>query len=266
MNTQSITKIFKNTIESYFGNSLEFAFFSGRMAFGILEKGKSDIDIVIVMNDNGLRNFKNLRRKFVDFYFNVHKKYGLVPDSLWPGEFLTILQLEEALKGRGFDIVKGRLDLLNAVNDSDWCYDRMYRIWLVMIYLSKFLAGDKELYETFRSNASMLILKFLIYKFNLNSVTPESISKLIIGGGKGFLGIRTVYERVFHKVMIKTIENSIGGLLKEGFLFKMRNKVMVNKPKIEIWSIEVLRLLKSDKWRTKLLEGTYYSDLSERKK
>lgn len=87
-------RIFKKTVRKIFRDNIEFTFLCGGFSRNQLAKS-SDIDMFICLkNKSGRRQLQ----KFHDWYFKIHRKYRLKPDTKYPGEIISIKKLDACLR------------------------------------------------------------------------------------------------------------------------------------------------------------------------
>ncbi len=86
-----------NVINDIYGRAaIETAFITGSVSAG-KARPNSDIDIFVCLNDSvELPDVK--KRKFIDFYFDIHERLGRVPDPISPGELLIMSELRTAIE------------------------------------------------------------------------------------------------------------------------------------------------------------------------
>ena len=165
---QKIENEIKKSIYKFFSKYLSYAFLTGSYVVGNVTKGKSDIDFCIVFNekirDKSNKELIDKMNHFILDYLRIHKSHNLTPDFLYPGvEIFTLAQIEDMLRGRGFNIRKEKIHF-NKLKDEDFFNDMdiWYRAWLGMHSWSKYLIGDKPLFLKNRKKCCKTILKLFL--------------------------------------------------------------------------------------------------------
>ncbi len=202
-----------------FGQDLYFATLTGTYAYGDFSK-ESDIDIFAVLKpSNASKELLEKRKAFTEEYFRIHKKFNLKPDYLFPGEIISKDMLNDALKGRGFDVSYGLPYLKPITTEEEWTPEREYRCWLSMAAFNnnQFIEGNKEEFQKARIAAASEISKFLLYDSKISSTKSANqirneILAGIIKGGKEYLGIR---ERHSLSEFVKDYESLFPSIVNE---------------------------------------------------
>ena len=88
-----IYREFELEIKNIFGENLIFGFIFGGFSKGYATN-KHDIDMFICLEN---RNDEQ-EKKFQEFYFRLHNKFGLPPDFIDPGEITTLNHLADVVK------------------------------------------------------------------------------------------------------------------------------------------------------------------------
>jgi len=81
-------------LKEIFGNTMLFGFVCGGFSKGYADKNH-DVDIFVCLNH---KLTKDVEKKYLDWYFFLHKKYGLKADYDYPGEIITYSKLNNTLK------------------------------------------------------------------------------------------------------------------------------------------------------------------------
>jgi len=84
---------FSNVVPNIFRESLLFCFICGGFAKGYATN-QHDIDMFICVKEVPEKEFMD---DFLNWYFSIHKKWGLPPDCKYPGEIVVIKTLEEKI-------------------------------------------------------------------------------------------------------------------------------------------------------------------------
>lgn len=175
---KNIIKKYLSTItNNIFKENLIFAFITGSLVLCKSKKYKSDIDIVIVLRDDiDLTTFNKLKYKFIKYYFHLHNIFNFVPDTTWPGEYVTLSQLLASIKGKGLCKLLKESDRIEVIK---WDYITEYTGWMMMLLISEFVVGDIRLYLSLKR---MVLRHFLtliqIYrKSNIVKMLPRETVK-----------------------------------------------------------------------------------------
>jgi hypothetical protein len=251
---EQIEREFKEGIVNIFGNLIEYAFFSGRFAYGADKMNKSDIDIVIVLR-NEFEHVNNkiaqeMIRKAVCKYLEIHRKYGYKPDVLFPGEYVTSKQIEDSLNGRGYHVSNGNIYLPIVDSEDYWdVHENEYRAWRSMCAFNnrKIIIGNKKLFYRNRKKAWREIIKFLL--LNEEKITTKRVLNLIINGGKGYLGICSDYEPEFSKRESHIIKESLQYLENLGYVTKSSEEIYRPvRDKLNNWRKRVISRIQNNRW------------------
>lgn len=146
-----------NNINDIFGDELVFSFVFGSYAKNE-ESPTSDIDLFICLNKYNESSINEFRK----WYFKFHYMYGKFPDVLYPGEVLSIENLENILNNNENVILK-------ETNNSE-IFDL---IFYTQIFTDKkiFLAGNQKIIEKYQKEFEKNISKYCeeIFNFLLNN-------------------------------------------------------------------------------------------------
>ena len=122
------------------------------------ESPTSDIDLFICLNNYNESSINEFRK----WYFKFHYMYGKFPDVLYPGEVLSIENLENILNNNENIILK-------ETNNSE-IFDL---IFYTQIFTDKkiFLAGNQKIIEKYQKEFEKNISKYCekIFNFLLNN-------------------------------------------------------------------------------------------------
>ncbi|MDT3400089.1 hypothetical protein RKE29_26265 [Streptomyces sp. B1866] len=133
------------------------AFTSGSLPYGAAVRGRSDIDVNVLL-PTGTRPDRALFDRlicFIDDYSRLHDRHGMCLDRRYPGEYLTIGQAHDAASGRGIPVINGRPALLGQVDDSYWntTEETWYLAWMGASAFSRRVAGDSDVLMGLRRQA-----------------------------------------------------------------------------------------------------------------
>ena len=77
-------------------SAIETAFITGSIPAG-KARPDSDIDIFVCLSDT-IESPDSKKQKFIDFYFDIHKRLGRESDPISPGELLIMSELRTAIE------------------------------------------------------------------------------------------------------------------------------------------------------------------------
>ncbi len=84
----------KSTLEAIFKNEMLFGFVCGGFSKGYADENH-DVDIFVCLNNDPARE---IERRYLKWYFDLHKRYRLKPDYDYPGEIVTYNKLVKSLE------------------------------------------------------------------------------------------------------------------------------------------------------------------------
>ena len=220
-------RIFKHLaieLENYFSGELDFAVIFGSWA-RFENKRDSDLDIMVVLKNRtvNLSRIKDFEKKFVHF----QEQNGMNPDHDYPGEYVSIFDIQKAINGFGF-IKNGDIVKINKINCNEWDHFNEYRQWLcAMCTPNIFLVGNKDNYKKLRNESLNVSVLLTILNHNDGVFTAEDIIKYLLNGGKEYLGFcKTKYT---HKYLQKEIPLSLVRLLGLGIINNSHKNFTVNR-------------------------------------
>jgi threonine-phosphate decarboxylase len=191
-----------------FAGTDHFTVVYGSYAFGTNNRS-SDVDMVTVCREIDPARL----RKTIDFVFDFHKEHGLEIDNEVPYEnklLATFAQAEDALAGRGFDLLDYRVVVPPVVKTKGFLESEEVALRLLLNALtggSVLISGDAKKHETLvlRARENLVALMFSIENRGFFSV--GSFVQSLIGNdkknGESYLGykdnpvIRGYLTRVF---------------------------------------------------------------------
>jgi hypothetical protein len=139
-----------------------FAFTSGSLPYGAAVRGRSDIDINIVLpagTDPDTALFGRIN-SFIDDYSSLHARHGMVMDKRFPGEYFTAEQASNAAQGRGVPVDERGPRLPHQPDDTYWTTtaETWYLAWLGALAFSRYVIGDATALAGLRRRAWTTIL------------------------------------------------------------------------------------------------------------
>ncbi len=226
---------FRKLVRDNFKGLYEYCFQTGSFAFGGGTVGKSDLDVVIIFKDCIYALPKRELYKKIEFFTNgylkLHRQTGYLPDLAFPGEFITVSQVNDSINGRGFHLdLKGNLYLPKA---STQYYlenpERWFRAWLSQSAFNKFLLGNEKLYKENKVKAWSSILKFTLWNEKIDSFTPLNLFNQL----RPF-GVHADYYN-FKILEGEWVTKSLELLADQGFVSKKGNVYTADHQKLMKW-------------------------------
>ena len=166
-------------------NYLSYAVIGGNFAYDGGFKGMSDIDMGLVFNSGVINNKSKLKQevtKFIKIYKSFNLKNGFVPDYLFPGEYMSLKQVEDAIKGRGFKINTKlqRLEIPILTNDDFLQdYERWFQVWLTLNAFSIYIFGDINAFLRNKLLSWRTIILYLLSNTSSTEIDEKSVLSLI---------------------------------------------------------------------------------------
>lgn len=199
---QEIFREFKTKVPQIFGSNLHFAFIFGGFAKDYATTEDHDVDIFICCHEkNTVQEIQ-----FREFYFALHKKYGLTPDHNDPGEIATLDKLQRHLDSlRTLKITPvissyaayeaivwgdifsspikaevGNLALLSEIQAQCAHYPQQWRDDILTFLSSR--KNPQEMQAIHELNVTRLFRRHVIY-LKKDSDAPQHLHACILGGG-----------------------------------------------------------------------------------
>lgn len=97
MNTSTIKKILievQSKLPLIFGDQMLFGFVCGGFSKGYADENH-DVDIFVCLKE---KLNPQTEKEYLDWYFDLHKRYGIAADFDYPGEIVTLDKLISTLK------------------------------------------------------------------------------------------------------------------------------------------------------------------------
>ncbi len=187
---------FAASAESSFGSDLVLGISSGSFAYCGAVKGKSDIDILLILRES-VRHIPKEKliskvKTFIESYFAIHREHGFSPDGLFPAEYLTIENVKDAISGRGFHACAEGTLYLPPASDEYYLQDRehYYRAWASMLAFSRRIIGDSTIFEEVKLEAWETIIAFLLLSFGENEeITPSLLLDVLTSTDDKWRGV-----------------------------------------------------------------------------
>jgi hypothetical protein len=170
------------SVQDIFGASCKAAWLSGSFAYEGARAHRSDVDIVIVLQDSTAlpadAGTLHLIRRFVDAYLEIHARHGFDPDVDFPGEFVTPAMLEQAIDWRGLAWEGRAAEAFPPVDSDDYWLgrpDRWYNAWLSMTAFSRFPVGDRVYHSAMKLEAWKTVTRFLLLRTARRRLSPDEM-------------------------------------------------------------------------------------------
>lgn len=258
---------FSDAIKKFFPNKLiAYAYLSGTFAYGGSIKGKSDIDVTIVFKDSvylvNPSSFDEQIKLFIENCRLIHHRYGYVLDTTFPGEYITIAQVKDALLGRGFSTNgNGGLFLPKASNDYYLANkEHWFRAWRSSLAFSSFFHGNKELMLQHKYKAWRIIILFLLSQYKPVYISGNSLLERMLENKNKWEGVGVTNRyRLFKEQELVVVDVVLKNLEKEGFLNRKESyEYAVVTKKVADWERRLALLLNSDNlWNAQILLEAY---------
>lgn len=213
--------------ESFPGDLVAYAYLSGTFAYRGSTKGKSDIDVTIVFKNNSyLMDLAYIHKQvgtFIMKYHMIHKQYGYISDAVFPGEYITVAQVQDAISGRGFSVNKNKKLFLPEASNEYYLSNKEYwfRAWLSSIAFSSFLYGNKDLMLQHKNKAWKTVILFLLSQYTPPLISGGTlIERMLENENKwGGVGVTNRYT-LFLEQELPIVEIILKDLKEEGFLIE----------------------------------------------
>ena len=207
--TEQIKKDIRARIDKYsstlLGGNLQFSLIFGRLAYS--SHLKTDIDVLFLTKTTLDNNTKDL---MIENYFALHRHFGMIPDSQFPGEYITLDELRMAQEGEGFRYSVEGVKIPEIQEWNDFNNPRHHLTSVGM--LTKFVNGNYSSYKREKEKCIRTLLSVVLLANNLSDFDLEELIDLTIGSGKNFLGFsdhlpqRNYLRRSFKKQLIQLSE------------------------------------------------------------
>ncbi len=235
-----------------FRSNLIFLISSGSFAYRGATKGKSDLDVMAVLDDNVRQmpqvDLHNMTRGFIRDYVAIHQEYDYALDNVFPGEYVTPDNVDDAIAGRGISVSpEGRLYLPKASNQYYLGnQENYYRAWRSMLAFSKKLAGNENRFQQAKLGAWGTIIKYLIGSHDLKEVSSNSLLKLLTSQEDKWesVGVTNKYL-TFCEDEREYIERVLVRLKIEGILKFAENGYEVDSGSLATWQNNLAKQIRS---------------------
>ncbi len=227
---------FRHAVQDIFGPRCKAAWLSGSYVYEGAIKGRSDIDVVLVLADDQPLPADPLTLErihaFIDAYLQIHARIGLDPDLDFPGEYVVPGALEEAIGWRGV-VVDGKVaDFFPPIEEKDYWIsrpDRWFHAWVSMTAFSRFLIGDESFYQRTKIDAWKCILRFLLLRS-----TAQTLRRDDLWPGLAQFGAKPTY-RAFWSIEGATVDHALAELEKEGDLALVGGRIRPDRSRLDEW-------------------------------
>lgn len=239
---QRVSAEFVESVRRHFGEYVRFVVTSGTFAYGGATKGKSDVDILVVCEDEIAEMprqdlFARLKA-FIEDYVEIHTRHDYCPDTTFPGEYITKSNVEDALAGRGFHLTEECALHLPVASDDYYMQDpeRWYRAWRSALAFGKRLHGDEEEFEELKSQAWEVIILYILLQNNPTRINPSTLFDVMIDPENKWNGIGiTAKYKSFREDERVHVGNALLRLSANGFLLLEDNTYIPNMEKVREW-------------------------------
>lgn len=192
---------------------------------------ENDIDVIFVSKTPLSTNSRKLMQKR---YFELHQKHGLMPDTKFPGEYISFRDLKKSENGAGF-LYGSAVEVPLLRCGSDWNSFNDYRHHLTAIGgPTIFLDGSKSEFDFHKKKCLQTLIGISLLSSQKTTFSLGEVCNSIIGVGKDFLGFKDtlpiryyLYSHInelIHQLMlmgkVSTDENG-KFLFKDNFLVRL---------------------------------------------
>ena len=202
---ENIRHYIRSYSSSILKDNLQFSLIFGHLAYS--NHLKTDIDVLFLTKKTLDANTKDL---MVQKYFNLHNHFGMIPDSQFPGEYITLDELRMAQEGEGFRYSVEGVKIPEIQEWNDFNNPRHHLTSVGM--LTKFVNGNYSSYKREKEKCIRTLLSVVLLANNLSDFDLEELIDLTIGSGKNFLGFsdhlsqRNYLRRSYKKQLIQLSE------------------------------------------------------------
>lgn len=246
LDSKSVDHLF-NAVKKISPNNFSYAIIAGSFAYGGGAKGMSDIDFGVIFKDSAIEQHDKVRESVIDFvkaYKDFNLVNGFVPDYLFPGEYMTQGQIEDAINGRGFRINKQNQKLeIPILTNDDFLndYERWFQVWLTLNAFGTYFYGDIDAFIKNKVLCWRTIILYLLSNTSLNSVDERSLISLITTSSLNNKDFRIdpsyeqfeLKESVYLKAVLEILVN-------EKYLKRNKNDYIINNIAIDKWRKETI--------------------------
>lgn len=242
---------FSDSAKRNFGDKLSLLISSGSFAYLGAQKGKSDLDVMAVLKDEIYRTPRKevieMIAGFVADYHRVHKDYEYSADEVFPGEYITESNAEDALLGRGMHTNDGRLYLPPASNAYYLSnQEHYYRAWQSQLAFSRRIDGDASKFLETKLRAWELIIKFIVSNADGANIDPASILRYLTNQEDKWSGVGVTKKCVtFAEDELPFVEQAFQRLRVQELLLGDEKAYKVNVPAMNEWRLHVTGLIGS---------------------
>ena len=227
---------FKRAVADIFEGHCKAAWLSGSFVYDGAKPGRSDIDVVVVMDEKVAfpaddETLERIRH-FIDVYLEVHARLGLDPDLEFPAEYVVPEAIGEAIEWRGLALNGAVAEAFPPVEDpSYWIArpDRWFNAWLSETAFSRFLAGDPAYHDASKLGAWKTILKFLLLRFDDRPLGLDDFWP-----GLAQFGVKPSYQPFWPAERL-WVQRALAELEMEGFALRAGDRVTPEREALGRW-------------------------------
>lgn len=233
-------EILSRALGCFSEEALAYAFLGGSFVYGGGVKENSDIDSCIVFGDIRAMTKEMLRlsiEEYVQAYVLFNKKNNRLPDYVFPGEYCTLAQVNEAIEGRGFFVNSKKQELeLPLWTDDDYLRESelWFQPWLTLSAFGIFFSGDIDRFVKNKIRAWEAIILYLLSKYSQTSVTTTIIMKELLAHSETEFRITDDYPLFVEKESIYC-DFSLKNLQRKGFLRSENGNIVPDRKKLHEW-------------------------------
>ncbi|HET9428332.1 MAG TPA: nucleotidyltransferase domain-containing protein [Allosphingosinicella sp.] len=239
---------FRRAVNDVFGPRCKAAWLSGSFVYNGAKPGRSDIDVVVVLDERTAipADEETLERieSFIQVYLRVHARLGLDPDLEFPAEYVVPAAIDQAIRWRGLALEGRMANEFPPVEHSDYWIgrpDRWFNAWLSETAFSRFLAGDPSYHEASKLGAWKSVLRFILLR---SDDRPVGLGELWPRLAQ--FGVKPSYEP-FWPAERAWVQRAIAELEGEGTLERSGDRVLPVRDGLRQWEMQVQAAIAGDR-------------------
>lgn len=221
---------------------------SGSFVYGGAIKGQSDIDLQIVFSPQAYRQKQIIKEHGAHFlvrFRSLVEEFNYVVDPVFPAEFVTIDQIDDAITGRGFHVSTEERIFLPQASDEYYLCDseRWYRAWLSQTAFGRCIVGDCAYALRKKIEAWQTIILFLITSsMDIPFISARTIIDRLMGETNKWNSIGVAQHYIdFPTYELPVIEQALHELTKDNYVKQDNDRYYVNAINIDKWQSTLTR-------------------------
>jgi GTP cyclohydrolase II len=243
---------FAESANKHFGSHHSLVLSSGSFAYAGAVKGKSDLDVMTVFNDDiedvEKMDLLEMIRGFASDYHTIHRDFGYKPDSAFPGEYITHANTEDAIAGRGFHTSSDSQLFLPTASTEFYQEDpeNYFRAWRSMLAFSRRLSGDADQFQETKLRAWETIVQYLLTQFEEEQIDVDTILSILTSQEDKWQGVGVTNKCLtFSDEERLYIEQVLLRLKLQGILNQAEDRYEISRSKVMDWQSELADAIQS---------------------